>query len=114
MPVPRRFCLFHAVVPLSLALLVVWRMGSAPLAWAQAASSITGTVTDVSGAAVPGARVTVVEVNTGQHRVALTNSQGNYVVPFLPVGTYRVLANKAGFAQEVRTGIHLAVDQAAT
>jgi hypothetical protein len=114
MPVPRRFCLFRALVPLSLALLVACLLAAAPGAWAQTSSSIAGTVTDASGASVAGARVVVVEVNTGARRSTVTDARGEYDVLSLPVGEYRVTAGKAGFAEEARTGIHLAVDQAAT
>uniref|UniRef100_A0A7V5CST6 Carboxypeptidase regulatory-like domain-containing protein n=1 Tax=Acidobacterium capsulatum TaxID=33075 RepID=A0A7V5CST6_9BACT len=113
MPVPRRFCLSCARLPLLLALAVLLLAGSSR-AWAQAAASVQGVVTDASGAAVAGARVTVEEVNTGARRSAVTDARGEYEVPSLPVGEYRVTAARAGFAREVRTGIHLAVEQAAT
>jgi hypothetical protein len=114
MPVPRRFYLFRAVWLLSVVLPAALLLAVAPNAWAQAASSIAGTVTDASGAAVGGTRVTVVEVNTGARRSMVTDARGDYDVLSLPVGEYRVTATRAGFAREVRTGIHLAVAQTAT
>lgn len=80
-------------------------------AFAQSLAAISGTVTDPSGAAVSGARVAVKESNTGAMRSAATDPSGHYEVPSLPAGVYEVQVTKAGFSEEVRTGIHLAVGQ---
>jgi len=53
-------------------------------------STIVGTVTDASGANVPGAQVTAVNTDTNLSRTVKTNAQGEYRLEFLPVGTYRV------------------------
>ena len=65
---------------------------SAMLAPAQSAqyATIVGIVTDVNGAAVPGATVTATNVNTGIPRSARTTATGNYTLPNLPAGTYDV------------------------
>ncbi len=60
---------------------------------------ITGNVTDQSGAAVPNATVTLTLVGTGQQRTVTTSDDGNYTVPNLAVGTYRVSATKSGFKE---------------
>ena len=63
--------------------------------------SITGQVTDATGAAVPRANITVVEQGTGLTRKTVTNANGNYVVADLPTGKYRVTAELPGFKTEV-------------
>ena len=61
-------------------------------AWGQAVTgSIVGNVSDVGGAAVAGAKVTITEVNTGIARTATANEVGGYVVTYLPPGTYKVV-----------------------
>ena len=56
--------------------------------------TITGTVTDSSGAAVSGAQVTVTQVAQNLNRTLVTNSYGIYEVKFLPVGGYKVTAEQ--------------------
>ncbi len=73
--------------------------------------TILGTVTDQSGAVVPGVTITVRETATGQTRTDTTNSSGDYVIPELPVGPYTVDAEKQGFAKVERSGLTLQVDQ---
>src|SRR5207302_4661866 len=76
-------------------------------------AAITGTVTDTSGAAVPGAAVTVKHLETGLTRSVQANASGNYSVPSLPVGEYEITAEKMGFRREVRRGVDLQVSQQA-
>ena len=60
-------------------------------AWAQVTTgTITGTVRDTSGAAVPGATVTVTETDKGTSSTVVTDSGGSYNSPFLIPGTYEV------------------------
>lgn len=66
-------------------------------------SSIVGSVTDPSGAAVPGARVTVTQLETGFTRTVRTNNQGVYRIVGIPAGNYTIRVMKAGFAQAVKT-----------
>lgn len=99
----------------SLALLVFVLAGAGvPAALAQAASSLSGVVTDPSGAAVAGAEVTVHNVGTGLERNTTTEASGEYQVPALPVGDYAITVRKAGFTPETRTGIALAVGEDGT
>src|SRR5207248_128071 len=65
-------------------------------------TTILGTVTDTSGAAVPNARVTIAEVNTGITRNANTNESGNYIFPNLPPGNYTVTVDLTGFKRAAR------------
>ena len=70
--------------------------------------SITGTVTDPSGAGIPGAQVTVTNETTGGLRSATTGGSGVYNVPDLNIGIYRVRVEAKGFEVFVRE--HLTLD----
>ncbi len=84
----------------------------APRVHAQAVSgTMLGDVRDTTGAAVPGAVVTIVHAGTAFTRTVATNGNGEYTVPSLPTGTYRVSANLAGFREVTVAGVHLGVDQ---
>ena len=80
----------------------------------QVSASLSGRITDPTGAAVPSATVTAKNVETGVSRAALTSQSGQYQLLELPIGRYEVHATKDGFAEEVRTGISLAVGQDAS
>ena len=75
-------------------------------------STINGTVTDTSGAAIAGAQVTAINTATSFARTVATNSQGEYRIEFLPVGDYTVTVTSPGFKREVRKGVILTVAQA--
>ena len=77
------------------------------------AGRILGTVYDPQHAGIPGATVTVTNVRTNVPRMAVTDSEGNYVVTPLDPGTYRVTAEIPGFQTTVRDGLELTVGQAA-
>jgi hypothetical protein len=79
--------------------------------WAQDEASITGTVTDTSGAVVPGVNLTVANPDKGFTRETKTNSAGDYTVSPVPIGNYTVTAEATGFQRLVRTGITLSVGQ---
>ena len=83
-------------------------------ATAQVSASLSGRVTDQTGAELPGASVTAINQETGISRTTVTNQAGRYDLPFLPIGKYELRAKKAGFAEQVRTGILLVVGQDAT
>ena len=74
---------------------------------------ITGSVKDISGAIVPGAAVSVKNLETGLNRTSETDESGNYRFSALPVGPYEVNAEKAGFKMALRRGITLVVGQEA-
>ena len=87
---------------------------TAAAAWAQTATgTITGTVTDSSGAMVAGAKVAVTNVNTSSKVEVMTNEAGNYTAPLLPLGEYAVGVSAAGFKGFNQTGIRLSVQQQA-
>ena len=64
--------------------------------------SLSGVVTDVNGAVLPGVTVTVRDPQTGLQRVVSTNGEGRWTVPALPVGDYEVTYEMAGFKKLVR------------
>src|SRR6478672_10525224 len=59
--------------------------------------SISGTVTDQSGAALPGVTVSAVNIATGAERNTVSNSTGHYELGLLPPATYNVKADLSGF-----------------
>src|SRR4029077_8410888 len=71
--------------------------------------TILGTVTDSSGSSVAGATVVVKNTNTGLSRTVTTSEDGTYSVPELPIGTYSVSVEKAGFKLGAVTGIQFEV-----
>ncbi len=73
--------------------------------------SITGVVTDPSGAVVPGVTVSVTNEGTGLDRKVVTSSGGVFNVPNLDVGTYRVTVTATGFATYERSGLVLSSNQ---
>src|SRR5262249_12375547 len=76
-----------------------------------AASSIVGTLTDPSGAAVAGATVIVCDPATGSERRVGSNFQGEFVVAVLPPGRYQITILKPGFRKTVSSDIELNVEQ---
>jgi hypothetical protein len=84
-------------------------------AWAQVYSaSITGVVTDPSGAVIPGATVTATNTANGFTYPATTNSAGRYTLVNLPPSTYQLTVDAKGFERSVQSGIALVVSQHAT
>ena len=92
--------------------LSIWTILSAAIAAQVTTGSLLGTVTDPGGV-VPGANVTITEVNRGTSDTFVTDSAGSYTAPFLTPGTYRVEVNVAGFKKWVREGIIVQVNQRA-
>jgi hypothetical protein len=80
--------------------------------WAQTVSvaQITGTVKDPSGALVRGAEVKVTQTDTSYTRSAVSDDEGAYTLPSLPVGRYQLEVTMAGFKKYVQTGIVLQVN----
>ena len=66
---------------------------------------IFGGVSDVQGAAIPGASITLTNANTGQARRILANDSGQYLFPSLPIGTYSLAVEQPAFKRYERTGI---------
>jgi hypothetical protein len=72
---------------------------------------ITGTITDSTGAVIPGAQVQLTDRATGVQRSAITDTNGYYSVPELQPGVYDVSINKEGFASQKLANVHLEVNQ---
>jgi hypothetical protein len=72
--------------------------------------SLTGNVTDPSGAAVVGATVTITQTETNQTRTTTTNDSGIYNFPTIPGGTYELKVTAQGFRTLVRTGIAISTN----
>jgi hypothetical protein len=81
------------------------------LAQAQGTSQINGAVKDATGAVLPGVEITATQTNTNFTRPAVSDERGNFVLPNLPVGPYKIEATLPGFRTFVQTGIELGVNQ---
>ncbi len=86
---------------------LVW--SAAPVLAQAATGTISGTVTDETGAIMPGVSVTLKNVDTGANRNAVTDRSGDYFEPSLTLGAYEVRAELSGFQTGVRQGITLTV-----
>jgi hypothetical protein len=83
-------------------------------AWGAVTGSISGTVKDPAGSAVPNAKVTAQEVNTGILHETRSNAGGYYTLPVLPVGRYELDVRAAGFETCERQDVTLDTDAALT
>src|SRR5262245_51063378 len=95
------FCFFSLVVFVSIV-----PVGAQSIATSQ----IAGTVKDSSGARLPGADVKLTQTDTGYTRSVLTDEEGAYTFPNLPIGPYRLEVGMQGFNTYVQTGIVLLVN----
>ena len=86
---------------------------SAPAA-AQTTAVLAGVVQDISGGVLPGARLVVVQQDTGVTRQTTSGSGGAFVLSGLPPGAYTLRAELAGFRPLVRAGLTLSVDARAS
>lgn len=95
-----------------LAVLLLLSISAALTASAQVdTATITGTITDSSGAVLPNVTVTATEMDTGVKVAAKSDSSGNYVITPLKIGRYSVSAEGTGFRTEGRQNIVLDVEQ---
>ena len=102
-----------SVFRLAVMVISLWWLCSVS-AGAQVSATLSGRVTDSTGAAVPAATVTANDLDTGVSRTGVTSQVGLYELVALPVGRYEVRATKQGFAERIRTGVVLVVGQDAT
>jgi Carboxypeptidase regulatory-like domain/TonB dependent receptor len=84
-----------------------------PAVFSQTTSGLTGTVTDLSGATMPGAKVTLTSTETGAQRETTSNEAGAYEFSALQPGSYTLTFQKEGFAQVTSAAIRLEVNQVA-
>src|ERR1700693_4393086 len=80
-------------------------LAHSPAVFSQTTSGLIGTVTDLSGATMPGAKVTLTNTDTGAQRESTTNEAGSYELTALQPGSYRLTFQKGGFAQVTSTAI---------
>src|SRR5580658_996739 len=86
-------------------------LSAASFVYGQATGSISGTVTDSTGSAVPGAKVTVAAPATGTSRTATSSQGGEYIVPLLGVANYNIQVELQGFQTAKADDIRLQVDE---
>src|SRR5271165_5559080 len=99
----------HSPVHASLPMLALTLILTSPSFAQVVTATLAGTVTDSSGAAVPGAVVTATETNTGVSRSTQTSIEGVYSLPFLNPGTYKVDISKDGFKKFTEANFQLDV-----
>ncbi|MGC1436803.1 MAG: TonB-dependent receptor [Terriglobales bacterium] len=75
------------------------------ITWASIAGSISGLVTDSTGAVIPGATVVATDTQTGVKTTVTTDAKGFYSLPALPVGTYDLQVSQIGFKTYTETGL---------
>ena len=85
-----------------------------PCLTAQSTTSLRGTVTDKSGAAVPKANLTLRNAERGVERTAITGPIGDYEFPQIPPGTYQLTVEMTGFQKYQQSGIELLVNTPTT
>ncbi len=98
---PKKFTTCRAALLLSL----VWILTAMSAMGQEFRGTISGAVTDSSGAAIPGASVVIKEVHTGTTNTTKSDAAGQYVVPFLLPGQYQVTVSESGFQTEIRNNI---------
>ena len=72
-----------------------------------------GIVKDVTGAVIPGATVGITNLDTGFRREVKSDSNGEFELPYIPLGNYRINCKAQGFKSVDRSGVNLQVDQKA-
>ena len=93
---------------------IIWMvLGLAAVQAQSTTGTITGTVTDPSGAVIPGAKVTVTNTLNGATVTVQANGEGIYVVPALLPSSYTVAATATGFGRLTKSGIRLEINQTA-
>jgi hypothetical protein len=97
-----KFGLYVALVLLVLTL-------ASPVYAQKTSGQITGEVVDQNGAALPDVTVTITQVGTGISRDVKSNQNGNYTVPDLPIGVYRITASHTGFKEAIVDGVNVNV-----
>jgi hypothetical protein len=97
-----------ALKKLRLLILPILILGLSTSLFGQAVSgTLLGTISDPSGANVPGARITAVEAATGTTHQSITNESGNFTIPNLPPGTYTITVEANGFKKDTHQNVDL-------
>ena len=105
-------------IVVSLAAFALLTGGARPAVGQETGGSIAGTIADAQGAAMPGVTVSLRNEGTNAQLNTVTNTDGNYVLPFVSIGRYTLTASLSGFSTtkreniEVRVGDRLRLDLA--
>lgn len=97
----------YTLVVLSILLIAVCTLAQVTTA------TISGTVSDSSGAVIPGAKITIRNVDTGISRTVMSDTGGRFSAPQLPIGNYETRVEAAGFQTVIRSGLELTVGREA-
>lgn len=103
--------MFRSWVVLATLLAILTVAASPVFGQARDTASLFGTVTDSQSAVVPGAKVTVTNRATGLSRTVITDASGAFTLPLLPVGTYSLTVEQAGFRKYERPNILLQANE---
>ena len=80
-------------------------------AWAQTTGTLLGVVSDPNGAVIPSATVRVTNTDTGFTANVVSNSEGSYLIPLLPIGHYSIVVEAGGFRTFKESGVVVPVAQ---
>jgi hypothetical protein len=100
-------------IPLARALCLFGLLALLPMSAQVTTSTIAGVVTDSGGGAIPNVRVVATVASTGQQRESTTNDAGEYVVPQLAPGSYKITASVTGFQTAVVPNVPLDIAERA-
>lgn len=93
-------------------ILIAWLVAPASLMVAQTGlATLTGTITDQTGAVVPNVPIKATHVDTGTVLLGTTSATGNYSIPQMPIGRYEISVEAPGFKSFRREGVNLAAAQ---
>ena len=84
---------------------------TAGIVFAQERGTLSGSVTDPQGSAIPGAQVVATETRTGTKATATSEATGAYTLPFLPLGEYEIAVDAPGFKKALRRGLTLSAGE---
>ena len=85
-------------------------LNACPLQAQTVTATLVGTITDKSGAVVPGAKIVTTESGTARVHAATSNDSGNYSIPDIAPGQYTITVEAAGFSREVRQNVDILVN----
>jgi outer membrane receptor protein involved in Fe transport len=97
----------RAAVSLGVALVAAVCFAPRRLGAQTVTGTLQGAVTDTTGGVVPGVTIVLQNKETGHKREVVTNAQGYYHAPFLPIGPYRVTTSLAGFGRQVQENVQI-------
>jgi hypothetical protein len=104
---------FQILIGITFLLTFAIAPASALFAQASSIATVTGRMVDPAGAVIPGVQIKLTAVDTGTIHSAVTNGDGLYTFPSLPVGAYTLEATSPGFGTYVQKGITLQVNEQA-